>query len=413
MSEVGVGPQGSKGRIETIDVLRGFAILGIIFFNMPYISNAAGIIFADIRGLGWTPADQWTYRITHVTGANTMRGMLQLLLGAGLMLFARKAMNDDGPVIYADLWIRRNLWLALFGLVNVFLLFWVGDILFPYALGALLLFPFRKLSARVLLGLGLAYLIAKMGESWLGYLDALATFEPGVGVEAPPVVDQHATPAGQARQAGFLAMVQGAGQGWMGLWSDGTGPNWVTETSFTMMIGMALFKLGLIHGEASKRFYGLATIALYAFGLTVRWFIVDQEMNFGSPPTAFEVLKMPARLAVALGHISLLIWLLKTRAAGLLAFLKAPGRMAFSVYLTESFICSHILFAPYGFDLWAKFGWFEGMLVSFAIIAFQIAFAHWWLRHFRFGPLEWAWRSLTYWKVQSIRIGPEPANYGP
>lgn len=413
MNDKLVGPQAAVGRVEAIDILRGFAILGIIFFNMPYVSNAAGVIFSDIRGIGWTPADQWTYRITHVTGANTMRGMLQILLGAGLMLFARKAMRDDGPVVYADLWIRRNLWLALFGLVNVFLLFWVGDILFPYALGALLLFPFRKLSARVLLALGLAYLVVKMGGSWFDYHAGLASFAPGVGVDAPAIVDQHALPVGQARDAGFLAMIQGAGQGWLGLWRDGTGPNWVIETSFTMMIGMALFKWGLIQGEASKRFYGVAALALYGFGLTVRWILVDQEMSFGSPPTAWEILSKPARLAVTLGHIALILWVLKGRAAGMLGFLVAPGRMAFSVYLTESLICSHLLFAPYGLDLWAQFGWFDGALVSVAIILVQIAFAAWWLKQFRFGPLEWAWRSLTYWSLQPIRRGPAPEKYGP
>ncbi|WP_260484010.1 DUF418 domain-containing protein [Sphingomicrobium flavum] len=414
MTDRNIGPVGSQGRIETIDVLRGFAILGIIFFNMPYISNDAMVVFGDIRAIGWTSADQWTYRIGHVYGADTMRGMLQILLGAGLMLFARKAMGDDAPAIYGDIWIRRNLWLAMFGLINVYLLFWVGDILFSYALAAILLFPFRKLSARFLLGLGIAYLFYKMVNAGLDYRQAVADYKAPAQAGMPAFPDQHSLPFGQMRAQGFFGGLEASANGWrQAIWASGQMMSWVIEGAFTMMIGMALFKWGLVQGEASKRFYLMAMIILYAFGLSVRWVLVDQEMNVGSAPIFLETFKAPARLAMTLGHIALLVWILKGRGAAMLAWLKAPGRMAFSVYLSESFICSHILFAPYGFDLWAKFGWFEGMLASLAIIAFQVAFAHLWLRHFRFGPLEWAWRSLTYWRRQPIRNADQPQHYGP
>lgn len=414
MTDRFIGPVGSQARIETIDVLRGFAILGIIFFNMPYISNDAMVVFGDIRAIGWTSADQWTYRIGHVYGANTMRGMLQVLLGAGLMLFARKAMSDDAPVIYGDIWIRRNLWLAMFGLINVFLLFWVGDILFSYALAAILLFPFRKLSPRILFGLGMAYLAYKMLVAGLEYGQAVTDYVPPAETLPPASPDQHSLPFGQMRADGFFSIMQASGQAWIKeIWQSGQMSSWVVEGVFTMMVGMALFKWGLVQGEASKRFYLFAMILLYAFGMSVRWVLVDQEMNVGSAPTALDILAAPARLAMTLGHIALLICILKGRAQAMLSCLKAPGRMAFSVYLSESLICSHILFAPYGLDLWAQFGWFDGMLASLAVIAVQILFAHLWLSKFRFGPLEWAWRSLTYWRVQPIRSVEAPTKYGP
>jgi uncharacterized protein len=144
-----------RDRIEVIDVLRGIAILGIFFVNVPVMAGPITGLIGDIRTMGWSPADQSTWLFMNTVLEGTQRCLLEMLFGAGLMVTASKAMDANGPVGVADLYIRRNLWLLAFGLLNLFGLLWMGDILHIYALCALALFPFRKLRVRWLLVLGL------------------------------------------------------------------------------------------------------------------------------------------------------------------------------------------------------------------------------------------------------------------
>lgn len=132
-------------RIDQLDVLRGVAILGILFINLP----GAATYFAAFFGLepiaGWSRLDRLSWAGMEIVVDGTQKGLLQFLFGAGMLILTARAMRDDGPVSVADIYYRRNLWLLLFGLANIFLLLFPGDILFIYAVAALFLFPFRGL----------------------------------------------------------------------------------------------------------------------------------------------------------------------------------------------------------------------------------------------------------------------------
>ena len=134
-------------RIASIDVVRGIAILFILLMNIP---SMGGYDFElhEVRLPSWSSADAVAVWIQETLFHGTQRGLLELLFGAGIMIMARRAMTGDGPVAVADLHYRRNLWLCVFGLANAFVLLWFGDILLPYGLAAVFLFPFRRLSAR-------------------------------------------------------------------------------------------------------------------------------------------------------------------------------------------------------------------------------------------------------------------------
>jgi uncharacterized protein len=150
---------GGSERIAALDVLRGVAILCILFMNIPDMGSFTFIV-GDPRLPTWSGFDRIAWWLQTAAFSGTQRGLLELLFGAGILIMARRAMEPDGPVAVADLHFRRNLLLCAFGLFNAFVLMWYGDILLTYGLAALVLFPFRMLKPRALIAWALAIFAA-------------------------------------------------------------------------------------------------------------------------------------------------------------------------------------------------------------------------------------------------------------
>lgn len=418
VSNADLAPVRGKARIDVLDMLRGLAILGIFFINVPYMAASVWTFSADVRLIGWTPVDQGAWVAINLFFAGTQRCLLEFLFGAGMMVLARKAMTPDGPVAVADLYYRRNLWLLAFGLFDVFVLLWPGDILHIYALAALFLFPFRTLGPKTLVVLGLGWAVltgigipeygareyaartelvqkVEAGDSAaLAEWRKLATHQP----DAALVAREH-----QAHQGGLLPYAKEAWSYWSYLAS-----NWliwdVLEAFCTMLIGVALWKWGVIQGQRSARFYLWLLVCGYGFGLVARAWGISETLSFTPGPRTLWITGEFARIAIGLGHLALINLLVKSRAgASLLAIFKAPGRMAFSLYFLEQAVGKYILFAPWGLLPWGHYGWAQCALISVIGIVLLVAFANWWMRYFVSGPLEWAWRSLAYVKLQPLR----------
>jgi uncharacterized protein len=430
-----LAPVAEKSRIDNIDIMRGIAILGILFMNMPAMAQSLWEHFGgDPRVHGWSAADQFTWITTQIVLEGTQRGMLEILFGAGLMLLAARAMKPDGPVAIADLWIRRNMWLCLFGLINALLLLWFGDILLTYGLAALLLFPFRLLKARTLLIVGLLYAIFMSVGGAVEYVSRTELMATAAAADAKVAAKQILTKDEAAaqkewnekvakikdgpdketkkliaeetkwRNGGVGAYFVGAASVTTTFWGKGFLPLWVAEAFFMMLIGMALFKWGVVQGERSKRFYLWLMLGCYAAGFAMRAMWVSEMLAFAPIPKTGWFTAEFSRLLVSLGHVAMVNWAVRTRAgAWLLAPFKAAGRMAFSLYLMQSFVTMWVLFAPFGFGLYGRFGWADQALIVIAIAAVQLVFANLWLRAFRMGPLEWVWRSLSHWRRQPMR----------
>ena len=115
MTEASFAPVARRDRIDVLDILRGIAILGIFYMNIPFMGNSGSMQENDIRSIGWSGADQTVWSVISIVAEGTQRGLLEMLFGAGMMVLAAKAMEPDGPVAVADLYIRRNLWLLAFG----------------------------------------------------------------------------------------------------------------------------------------------------------------------------------------------------------------------------------------------------------------------------------------------------------
>lgn len=434
MSEaMALAPVQGRERIEVIDILRGVAILGIFFVNLPVMMGPISAILGDPRSLGWSPADQTTWLFLQTFLEGTQRGMLEFLFGAGLMVTFAKAMDGNGPVAVADLYVRRNLWLLAFGLIDIFALLWVGDILHVYALSALALFPFRKLRVKWLITIGLSLSVLQLVVGALEYVSrtdlqqthqiASAKQEQGqklskeettaikewnekvVKVEkGDPVVvkltkDENKARAGtMGDYAGFMISTY--------LWAVGKGSLLFTvlEAFSVMLLGIAAWKLGFIQGKRTTREYWAVLALAYGFGLTARYIGALEIMAFAPIPKTIWMTSEFARIAVTLGHIAAINLLARAVTGGkLLAPFKAAGQVAFSLYLMQQMIGVWFLYSPIGLHLPSAQGWAHATWIAAAVVVFQLILANIWVRFFASGPLEWIWRSLSYCKKQPFR----------
>ena len=429
----GLAPVRGKDRIAVLDVLRGFAILGIFFINLPAMSGPLTAMFADFRTLGWSRADQqiWLFLETFLEGSQ--RGMLEMLFGAGLMITAAKAMEPDGPVSVADLYIRRNLWLLLFGLINIFGLLWLGDILHIYALCALALFPFRKLKVRSLLILGLALATFMSVIGGIEYVsrgelqqthkvavekqqngqkltteeaDAIKEWDKIIAraTGQEPEIQKLARDEVKARAGSFGDYAEFLTSTYVTLVKKGSLIGGIFEAFSVMLIGIALWKLGFIQGQRSTRDYVVVLVLAYGFGLTARYVGGLERMTFQPIPKTLWMTHEYARIAVSLGHIAL-INLLMRFAPGRAALkpLIAAGQMAFSLYFLQQFIGIYVMYSPIGLRLPGGQGWAYTSALAGMIVIGLLVFANLWMRWFASGPLEWVWRSLTYCRMQPFR----------
>lgn len=429
----GIAPVTGRARIEVLDVLRGLAILAIYYMNI--VSQASPItkLFADPRWIGWTPIDKFAWSFVFIFLEGTQRGTLELLFGAGFMVLTARAMRPDGPVAVADLFYRRTLWLLFFGLVNVFVVLWVGDILTIYALASLFLFPFRLLGPKALVAIGSLFALFTAVGGTMEYIPRLAMEAKVERAEAAkaagrPVAKDDAKALAEwnqklakrqpnekmakdlvnerkAHAGGWLPYASFGWNGWMKFMvGKGFIAIAVVEAFCMMLIGIALWKWRVIQGGRSARFYLGLTLAAYGFGITARAIGVTEVLPFLPTAKTIWITEEAARIAVSIGHVALVNLAMKSATgARVLAPFKTVGRMAFSVYFLEQIIGLHILFAPYGFNLWGRYGHAAQFAIATGVIVVSAVAALVWARFFAMGPLEWTWRSLAYWQRQPFR----------
>ena len=397
-------PQTSE-RIDSLDVLRGFALLGILamniqYFSMPMAAYLNPTAYGDLGG-----ANLATWTVLHLLTDQKMMAIFSMLFGAGIVLFTERATASGRSA--KSFHYRRNFWLLLFGLVHGYLL-WSGDVLFLYAVCAFVLFPFRNMSAKRLLISG----VAVLSVSSLIYISA--------GLSMPSMPEEMRAEMFGDMWAPAAATIDADLAAYRGSWSEQMQhrvPATAEMQSFVtlawgfwraagmMLLGMGLYKLGILSAQASSRTYARMFGAGVLVGLpVVAYGVYWNFSNNWGPESMFlgSQFNYWGSVFVSLGWIGGLILLLKHgRLPWLTSRLAAVGRMAFSNYILHTLICGFIF---YGHGL-GYFGSVErtGQLaIVLAIWIFQLLVSPIWLRHFRFGPLEWLWRSLTYWQRQAF-----------
>ena len=420
-------------RITAIDTLRGFALLGILLMNIIGFSMYLSAYDNPTVTGGATGANLAVWAVLHVLAEGKMRCLFSLVFGASVILLTSR-LEKSGEA--ADIYYRRTIWLGLFGIAHAYLL-WFGDILYPYALCGLLLYPFRKMTPKGLLTIG-SVLLVMTGVTYVqdGFSQK-QTIEKARAAKAAEARGEKLTKEQQDQKEEFerdekrrlpdAAELEKEAAKWRGSVLDVikvragivrefhsgryySYHNW--DIWSMMLIGMGLMKLGVLAGRSSIRTYVWMAIAGYAIGLPVNIYTayIIIRSNFDPVLQTFSAVTYDVgRLSIALGHLGIIMLLCKTKTMQWLTnSLGAVGQMAFSNYIMHSIVCAFI-FTGYGLALYGRLQRYQVYYVVAAIWIFQMIASPIWLRHFRFGPLEWGWRSLTYWKKQPMRL-PKPAD---
>ena len=423
-------PTAQSERISILDSLRGFAILGILLMNIGAFGHPG-----DVFALGETGANFNTWYIISWIPDGTQRALFSMLFGAGIILFIRSAEKKVEGIRPADYFFRRQLWLAVFSLLDVFILLWHGDILMDYAIFGMLLFTFRNLSAKKLIIAAVVCLVFMLArENRDLYLDK-QVISRGEAVAAIDTTKVKLTPK-QQDQLG--AMEEKKNNSKIEKRKKRIEKNKVTLSSGTyedvydwrterwvndlveyifyglwdvllfMFLGMAFFKMGILTGTVPAKVYWWMLIIGLGIGLFLSWLQVQEAIKYQY--NRFEYTKNTGiafyqlhRVFRSLGLFALLMLLYKSGVfKWLFALMRPVGQMAFTNYLMQSILCG-FYFNSYGLGMYGKLQRFEIYYVVAAVWIFQIILSHIWLHYYRFGPFEWAWRSLTYWKSQPFR----------
>lgn len=419
----GLAPAAPRGRIEVIDTIRGFALLGIMLMNILVFGLPITALFDPTVDGATTGIDFGIFFTMELLFEGAMRTLFCMLFGAGIVMLTARG---KGAAIY----YKRHLILLGLGLINAFVLLWIGDILTVYAFAGMILFLARDWRPKRLFaaaGCVFAYLAICYTS-----LFALMSYMPGYSEtvqakldagEAITVVEQdmlegwreaeeyfHPTEDLLAEQAlkfegaypeAFSANAVELGE----IYVFGLPFFLIWDSIACMLLGMALFKNGFLTGQRSQHRYLVTAILAFSIGLAVNGFELAMKIGSGyllkwsyGPVFSYDL----GRVAMGLGFASL-IMLANARGyfAKLRRALAAVGRMALTNYILQS-VFGLILFRDFGFGLWSELDRHELYCIVLGEWVVMVAFSVWWLRRYRFGPLEWLWRSLTYSRPQRM-----------
>ncbi len=433
-----IGPTQIRERIAALDVLRGFALLGILVLNIDSFSGPMPLHDIPAGGakhafLGWhAQLDFAILLVKWMVFEGKMRALFAMLFGAGIVLLTQRFEQRGQADRAADIFCRRNMWLLLFGLLHGCLI-WQGDILFVYAFIALLgMYPCRKLAPKRLILVGLAIGVIGGGFGIANEIHAVATLSEAALVAQGEAARAAHRPISEpqraaidraerqktaipkqieqriaANQAPYLATVGQHASDFVDdlvvQFASGGALEFVGE----MLLGMGLFKLGFFAGGWSARAYALTALTGYAISwpITAVGLFVAHAHGF-STASVTQWVFLPYTLETfpgALANAAMLLLLWNSRRAGpLMAGLSSVGRTAFSNYILTSLLC-RLIFSWGPWKLYGHIDYYQTLFVLVGVWAFNIIASTLWLRSFSYGPLEWVWRSLTYWRLQPLR----------
>ncbi|AHM59453.1 hypothetical protein D770_05950 [Flammeovirgaceae bacterium 311] len=426
-----VAPVAQKQRINSLDILRGIALLGIlliniIHFGLPWPAHINPTVIGEATEIN---LQVWKFNNLFFEGA--MRAVFSMLFGAGVILFTRKAEEKGAGIKTADYYYRRIILLIFFGMVHAYVFLWPGDILYTYGIMGLFLFPLRNAQPKILIGAAcvlfiigaLVYhreyniMVNLKERATLAENTIAAGSEPGLPLQRAQeewggVISENKPSEEElqnrvsAMHKGYLGMVRSLMPYIEKQQSLYTYRFKVWDVLSMMLMGMALFKMRIFNAQKSTRFYLLMAVVGYGIGLTINYLEINQIVKSNFDPIVLASAERTyhlGRIFTVLGHVGLIMLFCKLP---ILYWLKhslaSVGRMAFTNYVMHTVICN-ILFLGIGFGLYGMLERYELYYMVVAIWIFQMVFSPLWLRYFRYGPLEWAWRSLTYKKLQPFR----------
>lgn len=399
-------PTGAKERFVVLDALRGLALLGIVLANFPEFGLWTFLLPAEQGAMPTAGVDRAVRFLSYMLVDGKFYTIFSMLFGIGFALI----LSHHGRRLF----VRRMLVLAVIGALHL-LFIWSGDILLLYAIGGLLLSLLTNLSDRTLLWTALALIILPVG------LDALTEFG-GVDFAAPFYAAWwHEAGSQGITEENFAAWLRDAEnypQMFAFLRQGALERVWEFVGGHRLPKVLGLFILGYLVGKNRlfarlgelplarllRRvfFPSLLLSALYAWSSTHShpWGLTVHSTLY-----AVSVIPLAFCYVAAFCRAFLSVSAHQKGAAstnGLFALLASPGRMALTSYIGQSF-AGIVLFYGIGFGLGTRLGLVYIELIACGVFLLQVVVSRFWLRFFRFGPLEWLWRMLTYGRYFSIR----------
>jgi uncharacterized protein len=445
-------PSSLSFRLPSLDILRGIAVLGALFVTVwtfgGFSTQQQNQLL--LHGKGW---NYYAYQATQALLDGKMRALIALVFGAAMVLFLTKE-KEIGRQPAEDVFIKRQLWLILLGIINAVLFLAPMDYLFHLGIIGILLFPFVRFSKKTLLIATLFTTLVFCGKYFWDLRDDKGTYNKYVAVTA--LEKQYAKDSiAKARQGGAVIKdtltfrQKREKQAWMRLlaakkaettidqdqignmqglqygkvWNQLLPSIQEREGSWTyqkgvwdfasmMLLGMLLYKLGFFNKRFSRGKYLLVAGICIVSGVLLSWyrlhFINVSLRNYEAfvrdssvSPYLFYPIE---KAAMAIGYASLILFILSWKALNKVLYVfEAAGKMALTNYLMQSLLCT-IFFYGYGMGYYARLSLAELYAVAAEIILVQAVFSVLWMRFFNYGPAEWLLRRLSSGKWLPARF---------
>ena len=427
-------PVAETQRVKLIDALRGVALLGILLMNIP--GFAMPNYFSESFRSDPTSVNFWVSAVISVLFEGKMRALFGMIFGAGVLLFVMN--KEQAGQSATGLFYRRMFWLVVFGLIHAHLILWVGDILYLYGFCGMLVYPLRKIKP-IYLVMGVPLVVAfdftagtlfyqHIRAQRIAYVEASAAAARN---ESLTEVQKAALTQWRDIEQTLIPNREDAKKNTETMKSDYAAvashirplalrmetifmPIIIWDSLALMLLGVALYQWGFLSGQWSNRAYGIVMAIGYGIGLPLViysfYYRYLHNPNLEASLARMEVVPIEwvnliypfQRILLVLAHVAALILLYKSGFfQGLFRRLQAVGQMAFTNYIMHSVICT-LFFFGYGLNYYAELEYYQIFFVVLAIWIVQLIVSPLWLRFFLFGPLEWLWRSLTYWKLQPL-----------
>lgn len=421
-------PLEASERIQSLDVMRGIILFGILLMNINAFGLANSYNDPTVAG-GFAGWNLYAWIATNMFFEGTMRGLFSLLFGVGMFIFLDRLTKRGAGIKAADIFFRRLTWLLIFGLIHGYLLLWTGEILYDYALMGFLVYSFRNMAPKKLILAASVLVLAGSVWNYSDFRKSEKLAADVVLIDSYKTENIELTKELKESQTTWEKMQEDRSPEAIAEFNTSMQKGYFDVVAFLvpinfhfdiynpyrygpwdvlcmMLIGIAMFKWNILSAEKSFGFYaGLAAIG-YLIGLSVNYYELRIVLDGQFSPVAIAKSNLTydlGRISICMGHIGLIMIFCKSNfLVWLKSSLSAVGKMALTNYIMHSLICM-VVFTGVGFGLFGKLQRYELLYVVFSIWIFQLILSPIWLTYFHYGPMEWLWRNLSYQKVHPIR----------
>ena len=394
-------PINLKNRIHSLDLIRGFAVLGILIMNITSFSQISMAYMNPTIGAGLEGYNQYFHGFNYIFADTRFMSIFSILFGAGVVLFTQRIEAKGRRVV--ALHYKRMFWLLIFGLIHAYFI-WAGDILVAYAICGSLVFFFRKKSIRTLLIMTVILFLIPICLNYMTYYGMPEEALESTFAFFYPSTEQIAAQT-KIMQGSYIEQMPLRIENALELQTLVFMIDTFWRTSAMMLLGMILYRKGILSGDNSTAYYKNMIWVGFVPGLIIS--ILGLNQVYSSNWSGAYVMNIGANykfvsgLLMALGYIGLVIWIYKKGIFKKLQNrLQATGRMAFTNYIGMSVICT-LIFNGHGLGLFGTFDRLQQFLIVMGVWVIMLIISPKVLKKYQFGPLESMWRKLTYFSFKN------------